>query len=114
MRIQLAVAALVNSVFIRPFPNNKILDWSKLKEFADVNFKFDENGGKFPKWEENNVGKGDWLVILGFNATLTAKVISWRSESHMCFLAFSHQYLHNFSYQSHRLLFSQALAEVRG
>ena len=34
----------------------------------------------------------NWLVVLGFNATLTAKVISWRSVTHMCFLAFSHQY----------------------
>ena len=33
-----------------------------------------------------------WLVVLEFNATLTAKVISWRSVTHMCFLAFSHQY----------------------
>ena len=33
-----------------------------------------------------------WLVVLGFNATLTAKVISWRSVTHMCFLAFSHLY----------------------
>ena len=33
-----------------------------------------------------------WLVVLGFNATLTAKVISWRSVTHMCFLVFSHQY----------------------
>ena len=54
------------------------------------------------------------LVVLGFKATLTAKVISWRSVTHMCFLAFSHQYLHNFSFQSHRLLFSHASAEVRG
>ena len=53
-----------------------------------------------------------WL-IRGFNDTLTAKVISWRSVTHMCFLAFSHQYMHNFSFQSHRLLFSHASAEVR-
>ena len=33
-----------------------------------------------------------WLVVLGFNATLTAKVMSWRPVTHMCFLAFSHQY----------------------
>ena len=33
-----------------------------------------------------------WLVVLGFNATLTVKVISWRSVTHLCFLAFSHQY----------------------
>ena len=31
-----------------------------------------------------------WLVVLGFNATLTANVISWWSVTHMCFLAFSH------------------------
>ena len=29
---------------INPFPNNKIVDSSKLKEFADDNFEFDENG----------------------------------------------------------------------
>ena len=30
-------------------PNNNILDSSKLKEFADDYFRFDENGRKFPK-----------------------------------------------------------------
>ena len=38
---------------------------------------------------EHMVEKG---VVLGFNATLTVKVISWQSVMHMCFLAFSHQY----------------------
>ena len=39
-----------------------------------------------------NVG---WLVgwlHWGFSATLTAKIISWRSVKHMCFLAFSYRY----------------------
>ena len=36
-----------------------ILDSSKLKEFADDNFKFDENGRKLSKWVENTVGKGE-------------------------------------------------------
>ena len=35
------------------------LDYSKLKEFADDNFKFDENGRKFHKRVENTVGKGE-------------------------------------------------------
>ena len=52
-----------------------------------------------------------WLVVLGFNATV---IMSWRSVTHMCFLAVSHQYQHNLSFQSHRLLFSHASAEVRG
>ena len=32
-----------------------------------------------------------WLFVLGFNATLTTKVTSWPSVTHMCFLAFSFQ-----------------------
>ena len=35
-----------------------LLDSSKLKEFEDNNFLFDENGRKFSKWVENTVGKG--------------------------------------------------------
>ena len=35
------------------------LDSSKLKEFADDNYKFDENGRKLSKRVENTVGKGD-------------------------------------------------------
>ena len=32
---------------------------SKLKEFADDNFRFHENGKKLFKWVENTVGKGE-------------------------------------------------------
>ena len=42
--------------------------------------------------KEQMLGQIGWLVVLGFNATLTAMVISWRLVTHMCFLAFSHQY----------------------
>ena len=44
---------------INPFPNDKFLDSSKLKEFADDNFNFDENGWKFSKKVENTVVKGE-------------------------------------------------------
>ena len=30
-----------------------------MKEFADDNFKFDENGRKLSKWVENTAGKGE-------------------------------------------------------
>ena len=41
-----------------------------------------------------------WLVVvLGLNATLTARVISWQSVTHMCFFDFL---------QSHQILFSHA------
>ena len=36
-----------------------MLDSSKLKEFADDNFKFDVNGRKLSKRIENTVGKGE-------------------------------------------------------
>ena len=45
--------------FFNPFPNNKFLDSSKLKEFAEDNFKLDENGRTFSKCVENTVGKGE-------------------------------------------------------
>ena len=45
--------------FFKPFPKGQILDYSKFKEFADDNFKCNENGRKFSKWLENTVGKGE-------------------------------------------------------
>ena len=44
---------------INPLPNNKILDLSKLKEFAEENFEFDKNGRKFSKRAENILEKGE-------------------------------------------------------
>ena len=43
----------------QPITRRQILDSSKLKEFADDNFKFDENGRKLSKRVENTVGKGE-------------------------------------------------------
>ena len=42
-----------------PFPKRQILDSFKLKEFADDNFKLDENDRKFSKQVENILGKGE-------------------------------------------------------
>ena len=44
------------------FSKRQILDSSKLKEFADDNLKFDENGVMFSKRVENTVGKGEIAV----------------------------------------------------
>ena len=41
------------------FLKRQILDFSKLTEFEDVNFKFDENGRKFCKRVKYTVGKGE-------------------------------------------------------
>ena len=40
-------------------PKQRILDASKVKEFADDNFKVDENGTEFSKCVENAAGKGE-------------------------------------------------------
>ena len=42
-----------------PITRRQILDWSKLKEFADDNFKFEENGRKLSKQVKDTVGKGE-------------------------------------------------------
>ena len=42
-----------------PITRRQISDSSKVKEFADDNFKFDKNGRKLYKQVENTVGKGE-------------------------------------------------------
>ena len=43
----------------KPITRQQILDASKLKDFADDNSKFEENGRKLFKPVENTVGKGE-------------------------------------------------------
>ena len=49
------MSMLFNSPITRP----QILNSSKLKDCADDNFKFDENGRKLTKQVENTVWKGE-------------------------------------------------------
>ena len=49
----------INWIVFNPLPDDKFFTLSKLKEFADDNFKFDENGRKLSKQVENTVGKGE-------------------------------------------------------
>ena len=49
----------MTAITIKLFPKRQILDSSKLKEFADYNFKFDENGRNFSKQVENTEGIGE-------------------------------------------------------
>ena len=44
---------------IKPITKGQILDSSTLKQFADDNFKFDENGKKVSKRVESTVRKGE-------------------------------------------------------
>ena len=64
----------------KTFHKRLILDSSKFKEFADNNFKFNENGEKISKKVENTVGKGEIA----------------RYEQFLCFPVFSkYMYLHS-------------------
>ena len=70
---------------VLPFPKRQILHSSKLQEFADDNFKLDENGRKLLKWVENTVGKGEiahyeqFLLFLEcFRKTCTADTYKQR------------------------------------
>ena len=45
--------------FYQPLSQTRNLDLPKLKEFADDDFRFDENGRKFSKPGENTAGKGE-------------------------------------------------------
>ena len=53
----MGVNSLPYSHDFKPITRRQILDSPKLKEFADDNSKFDENGRKLSKWLENTVGK---------------------------------------------------------
>ena len=56
-----------------------------------------------------------WLVVLRFNATLTAKVRPIMAVGdEQVFPGFLTPVLTQISFQSHQLLFSHVLAEVRG
>ena len=42
-----------------PFPKQQILDSPKLKDLADDNFRFNDNGRKLSTLVENTAGKGE-------------------------------------------------------
>ena len=50
-------AQIIRLININPFSKRQFFYSSKLKEFADDNCKFDKNGRKVFKWEENTMGK---------------------------------------------------------
>ena len=57
MSVSFAVHFILSEEVVNSFPNDKILDLTKMKEYADDNSKVDENGRRFSKWTENSVGQ---------------------------------------------------------
>ena len=53
-------ALSVNKInWFNPLPDDKIFDWSKLKQSADDNIEFNLNSRKFSNLVENTVGKAE-------------------------------------------------------
>ena len=72
-----------------PFPRRQILDSSKLKELADNNSRFDENGEKFSNSLEKTVGKGKKKLLRMSDFSFTNNVLKWfvlnTCETCVCF-----------------------------
>ena len=84
----------------QPITKRQILDSSKLKEFADDNFNFDEDGRKLSKRMENTVGKRkiaryeQFLLFpqcfqKAFFPGASKSVIVWEWVKSWCRMAFS-------------------------
>ena len=59
-----------------------------MKELADYNFKFDENGRKIPKWVENTVGKGEiahYEQFLFFPTVFSTDLYCKHMKTRACF-----------------------------
>ena len=68
-----------------PYPNKNFYS-SKLRELADDNFIFDENGGKFSKWAENTVGKGEiaWCGQFLFSQSVFKRLVLQTLKTRAC------------------------------
>ena len=57
--VELKTGNLTKIFQVKPWPNNIFYTLPTLKEFADDNSKFDDNGEKFSERIENTMGKGE-------------------------------------------------------
>ena len=82
-------------------PNNK--------EFADDNFKFDENGRKLSTWVENTVGNGEiacYKQFLHSHSVFKRLVSQGRQKVSLCgnglnSFSFTHIFLYTLIHESH-------------
>ena len=71
----------------QPIPRQQILDSSRLKGYADNNFKFDKNGRRLSKWVENTMGKGEtahYEQFLLFHSVFKRLVSQGRQKVSLC------------------------------
>ena len=65
--------------------HTKNLGSSKLKKFADDDFKFDENGRKFSKQLEKPVGKGENVSNFSFSHSAFKRLALQTCKNHSLF-----------------------------
>ena len=63
----MVILCILGIVTTFPFSKQQISGSPKLKEFADDNIEFEENGGKVSKQKENAVGKEKLLIMSNFS-----------------------------------------------
>ena len=90
-----------------PFPKRQLIDSSKLKEFADDNFKFEEKWHKVSKRIENTVGKKRNCSLHGispfptlFSKDLFGKGLSYKISEELTHLL---QFIYHVNLQSCQL-----------
>ena len=71
-----------------PLPDDKISNWSKLKQSADDIFEFDVNSRNFSKLVENPLGKGVFKRLVSQGRQKGAIVREWVNHfpNNPCFL----------------------------
>ena len=79
-RRQILDSSELDHTINQSFPKRHILDSSKLKDFADDNFKFDKNGRKLSKWVENTVRKGEIARNFSFSHSVFKRFVSQGSQ----------------------------------
>ena len=69
------------------FAKGQILESSKFNQFADDNFKCDENDRKFSIWLENTVGKGEIALVtsnFSFSHSIFKRLLLQTRETRAC------------------------------
>ena len=75
---------------LNPFPNDRLFVSAKMKEFADNNFEFDENGSKFAEQIQNTVGKGEIAGHEQFLLFPQCFQKTYKELNFICLLTLSH------------------------
>ena len=99
-------------IFSEPFPKRQILDSSKLKEFADDTFRFDENGGEFFQMGRKHCGKRRNCSLRVFKRLLLQTGLVWERLKAISYLTSVRVLVgHQFSMQFYSIILEKISLE---